>query len=98
MNYTDRDLIELACRAPACPEWFEPDMSAFKPNIPEDLARLFEDAFSEANFHKLPRKGAKDFEAYCEWRIKWGQRNAAYQREKLTQWPKAYARMVLESK
>jgi hypothetical protein len=65
--YTERDLIELACRAPACPEWFRPDMSGVK-----------------------NPKGPIPFDVL-------GYREAE-SKQRIIQWPKAYARMVLEAK
>ena len=78
MTYTERDVIELMCRAPACPEWFEPDLKAC------DDAEYVE--FLRAQAEKNPAKVTLD--ALME----------RVNRQKLIQWPKAYARMVLESK
>ncbi len=73
--YTERDLIELACRAPACPEWFEPDMNR--------LGKAWIPAV-EGIDHKETHPMLK--------------RSPEFYRQQLIQWPKAYARMVLEAK
>lgn len=73
-SYTDRDLIELACRAPAVPDWFEPDMGGLVAptfNTGDDPGPYYRALFAFETEQK---------------------------RQKLIQWPKAYARMVLESK
>ena len=95
MSYTDRDLIELACRAPACPDWFEPDMSAFEPPSPEQeiMAGPIE---ALAEFHKP--LNADTIKEWKEAKRAVKAFNDECARQKLIQWPKAYARMVLESK
>lgn len=74
MSYTERDLIDLACRAPACPDWFKPKVDT-------------SDLYCE-NVHLLSQGDLQVLADQYDVRIK-----AA----KLAQWPKAYARMVLEA-
>ncbi len=59
--YTERDIIELACRAPACPEWFEPNLAGFP--LPDGV----------------------------------GYSSEFYSKQRVIQWPRAYAKMVLEA-
>ncbi len=71
--YTERDIIELACRAPAVPAWFVPDMTKY--GFPAG-AKTFE----------VPG-GNREHNQFCE----------DFKRENLIQWPRAYAKMVLEA-
>lgn len=90
MNYTERDLIELVCRAPACPEWFEPDTSGILGDeLAERAILLFGEDYKDTNW-KHPQYWPSFFENK-EYRGK-------YQIAQKVQWPRAYARMVLEAK
>ncbi len=71
----DQQLFELMLRAPACPEWFRPDMEGY------------ENPTGEAETKEKYERMKKLSEAW----------NAGYKKERLIQWPSAYARMVMEA-
>ncbi|MES2367596.1 MAG: hypothetical protein V4563_17100 [Pseudomonadota bacterium] len=106
--YTERDIIDLMVRAPACPDWFEPDMSGFPP-CPEPPGKPEEAApdiigYQMNNIPMYKDKG-DDESKNREWG-KWSFVSARYgqdfkkeeSRRRLAQWPRAYAKMVLEAK
>ena len=86
--YTERDIIELACRAPACPEWFRPDMGGkVEPVITEeDRAASYWDS---QNLNWFGPVGVKYRESHAF--------NEELKKQRLIQWPRAYAKMVLEA-
>lgn len=86
--YTERDIIELACRAPACPEWFEPDMTGVQEPTPEQVVMTQIYGLAGSVEAIKERRTARQIVSIWE---------SERTKRRLAQWPKAYARMVLES-
>ncbi len=83
--YTERDIIELMVRAPAVPEWFEPDIGP-APRDPRTVQGCSCDGVEA--LYRLVDLWEEKMKSYKE----------LLKKQRLAQWPRAYAKMVLEAK
>ncbi len=93
MTTIDQQLFELMCRDPAVPDWFEPDMAGItRMEKPEMAVRQ--------NSYDHP-VGEPDIKRYQDRMCEYFRLEEAAMLEKkkrtLSQWPSAYARMVMEA-